>query len=69
LACFFEILGYADAFKDFANKLKAFPDSELSDVVFELGEELTEKKPKWAYYLLIRVYCYDKACRTAIEIA
>ncbi len=61
--------GYADVFKDFANKLKTFPDSKLGDVAFELGEEFIEKKPKWAYYLLLRVYCYDKFGHTAIEIA
>jgi hypothetical protein len=61
--------GNEDLFKDFGNQLKSFPNNAKDAVTFELGAELTGRKPEWAYYLLLRAYCYDEVGHTAIEIA
>lgn len=61
--------GNADLFKDFGNQLKSFPNKTKKNITFELGAELTGKKPEWDYYLLMRAYYYDEVGHIAIEIA
>lgn len=59
-----DFYGYADEFLDFANELCSFPKSIDSEIKYELGEQ----GQKWAYYILLRVFCYEKNGYTAIQI-
>jgi hypothetical protein len=56
--------GYSDEFQDFANELCTFPKSIDNEVKYELGEQ----GKKWAYYILLRVFCYENNGHTAIQI-
>lgn len=59
-----DFYGYADEFQDFANELCVFPKSIETEVKYELGEQ----GQKWAYYILLRVFCYENNGHTAIQI-
>jgi hypothetical protein len=64
-----EFWGTLDMFKEFADKLKTFPNSSKEDVVFEIGaEDKIDQKLKSAYHIFIRAYCFDQAAHTALEI-
>lgn len=63
-----EFWSYADLIKDFAEKLKTFPNNLKEEVVFEIGEELSDKRPVHQCYLLLRVYCFDAVGHVAIEV-
>jgi hypothetical protein len=65
---FLEFWCYANSIKDFAHKLKTFPGNLNEEVVFEIGEELSEKRPIHQCYLLLRVHCFDAVGHPAIEV-
>lgn len=52
---YMEFYGYADEFQDFADELCSFPKTINHEVKLELGKQ----DQKWAYYILLRVYCYE----------
>lgn len=55
---------YPDAFKEFASRLLSFPKTIDETVIFEVGED----DEKWAYYMLLKVFCYEVNGHTAIQI-
>ncbi len=59
-----EIFGYIDTFMEFGSQLSKFPSSSKDEVKYELGHEVEN----WAYYLLLRVFCYKPTGATAIEV-
>lgn len=59
-----DFYGYADEFQNFANELCSFPKSIDTEIKYELGEQ----GQKWAYYILLRVFCYENNGHTAIQI-
>lgn len=59
-----DFYGYAEEFQDFANELCSFPKSIDTEIEYELGEQ----GQKWAYYILLRVFCYESNGQTAIQI-
>jgi len=59
-----DFYGYADEFKAFATGLISFPITISDNIVYELGENIE----KWAYYMLLKVYCYEANGHTAIQI-
>lgn len=59
-----EVFGYLDTFKEFGSQLTKFPSSSKDEVKYELGHEIEN----WAYYLLLRVFCYKPTGATAIEV-
>ena len=59
-----DIYGYADNFKEFANGLLSFPKTINDKVKYELGE-IGER---WAYYILLDVFCYENNGHSAIHI-
>jgi hypothetical protein len=61
---FLNFYGYADDYKIFAEGLISFPKSISDTVIFEIGEDT----PKWAYYLFLKVFCYETNGRSAIYI-
>src|SRR5690606_20924468 len=50
-----DFYGYADNFKEFANGLLSFPKNITDKVKYELGES----GERWAYYILLDVFCYE----------
>jgi hypothetical protein len=56
--------GYLDEFENFANGLLTFPKTINDTVKYELGEVGNN----WAYYILLRVFCYDTNGYSAIHI-
>ena len=59
-----DFYGYADEFREFGHRLTEFPKS-ISDIVeFQIGED----DRKWAYYMLIKAFCYDASGHTALRI-
>ena len=61
---FFEFYGYSDTFQEFATGLIKFPKSITDIVLFEAGGN----NKKWAYYMQLNVFCYEKNGHTAIQI-
>lgn len=59
-----DFYGYADEFQDFASELCLFPKRVGTEIKYELGEQ----GQKWAYYILLRVFCYENNGHTAIQI-
>ena len=59
-----EFYGYREDWKEFAAKLRTFPKSPTDEVRFELGED----DEKWAYYLLLRAFCFDSLGHSALEV-
>tara|TARA_R110002124_G_scaffold286085_2_gene465873 strand:+ start:137 stop:565 length:429 start_codon:yes stop_codon:yes gene_type:complete len=59
-----DFYGYDDQFQNFAKELCTFPKNIDSEVIYELGEQ----GEKWAYYILVRVFCYENNGHTAIQI-
>ena len=56
--------GYSDAFKEFGSSLILFPQLITDTVSFQVGEN----DLKWAYYMLMKVFCYERNGHTAIQI-
>ena len=59
-----DFYGYADNFKEFANGLLSFPKNITDKVKYELGES----GERWAYYILLDVFCYENNGHSAIHI-
>lgn len=59
-----DFYGYSDTFNDFATGLISFPKTVNDVVTYELGES----GDKWAYYILLKVYCFEVNGHTAIQI-
>ncbi len=59
--------GEASTFKDFGNQLVSFGANLKQSVQFELGSE--NLSDRWAYYVLLRAYCYDAVGHAAVEVA
>ncbi len=61
---YLKFYGYSDTFKEFANSLILFPQLITDTVSFQVGEN----DIKWAYYLLMKIFCYERNGHTAIQI-
>ncbi len=59
-----DFYGDADEFQDFANELCSFPKTIDTEIKYELGKQ----GEKWAYYILLRVFCYENNGHTALQI-
>ena len=59
-----DFYGYTDEFQNFADRLCDFPKSIDSEVKYELGEQ----GDKWAYFILLRVFCYETNGHSAIHV-
>jgi hypothetical protein len=59
-----DFYGYADNFQEFATGLLSFPKTITDNVKYELGE----KGERWAYYILLEVFCYENNGHSAIHI-
>ena len=59
-----DFYGYADNFKEFSTGLLSFPKSITDKVKYELGE-IGER---WAYYILLNVFCYESNGYSAINV-
>jgi len=59
-----DFYGYADTFKEFATGLLSFPKTITEQVKYELGES----GERWAYYILLEVFCYDNNGHSAIHV-
>jgi hypothetical protein len=59
-----DFYGYTDEFKTFANGLITFPKTIDDTVQYELGEI----GGNWAYYILLKVFCYERNGHSAIHI-
>jgi hypothetical protein len=59
-----DFYGYIDTYNDFATGLISFPKTIKDIVSYELGEI----GDKWAYYILLKVYCFEVNGHTAIKI-
>jgi hypothetical protein len=60
--------GYGDTFKQFGERLTDFPMTIKDNVTYELGEDKNNGQPKWAYYMLLNVFCFDSAGQSAIKV-
>ncbi len=61
---FLEFYGEIQEFKSFGRKLSMFPENSEDIVKYELGDP----KENWAYYLSIKVFCFEPTGHSAIEI-
>ena len=59
-----DFYGYADNFNEFANGLLSFPKTITDKVKYELGE----RGERWAYYILLDVFCYENNGHSAIHV-
>ena len=59
-----DFYAYADEFKGFASGLLEFPKTINDTVKYELGE-IGER---WAYYILLEVFCYENNGNSAIHV-
>jgi hypothetical protein len=59
-----DFYGYADNFKEFAAGLLVFPKTVGDKVKYELGEI----GDRWAYYILLDVFCYESNGHSAIHV-
>lgn len=59
-----DFYGYADNFKEFSTGLLSFPKTITDKVKYELGE-IGER---WAYYILLNVFCYENNGYSAIQV-
>jgi len=60
--------GYGDNFKEFGDRLTDFPKTIKDNVTYELGEDKNNGQPKWAYYMLLNVFCFDSAGQSVIKV-
>lgn len=59
-----DFYGYADIFTEFASGLLSFPKTINDKVKYELGEV----GERWAYYILLDVFCYETNGHSAIHV-
>jgi len=59
-----DFYGYADNFKEFATGLLLFPKTVSDKVKYELGET----GERWAYYILLDVFCYASNGHSVIHV-
>lgn len=59
-----DFYGDAGTFNDFATELILFPKTIKDIVSYELGEI----GDNWAYYILLKVYCYEASGHSAIKV-
>lgn len=59
-----EIYGYDDEFQKFADDLIEFPKNINHEITFELGN----KDPKYAFYFMIKAYCFLRNGQSALKI-
>lgn len=59
-----DFYGYSDSFQHFATGLISFPKTLSDKVKLEIGESGT----RWAYYILLDVFCYENNGHSAIHI-
>lgn len=59
-----DFYGYANDFKEFANGLLSFPKTITDNVKYELGE----RGERWAFYILLDVFCYENNGHSAIHV-
>ena len=59
-----EFYEYLDCFKEFAEKLEFFPKNADDSITFQIGEN----SEQWAYYLRLKVYCYEPNGNSAIYV-
>lgn len=59
-----DFYGYPNIFKDFAAGLLSFPKTIDDKVKFEIGES----GEKWAYHILLDVFCHNGNGHSAIHI-
>lgn len=59
-----DFFGYTDTFEAFANELVEFPKTIEHIVLYELGEV----GERWAYYIFLKVFCYENNGYSAIQI-
>jgi len=60
--------GYADDFKEFGESLMNFPNGVKDVVTYELGEDKIDGQMKWAYYMLLKVFCFEASGHSAIKV-
>jgi len=58
-----DFYGYIDEFRSFGAELCSFPQNINHKIQYELGEQGN----KWAYYILLRVFCYETNGYSAIN--
>lgn len=59
-----DFYGYMNEFENFAHGLLIFPKNIHDAVKYELGEI----GDKWAYYILLRAFCYETNGYSAIHV-
>jgi len=59
-----DFYGCADNFKEFAIGLLSFPKTITENVKYELGES----SERWAYYILLDVFCYENNGHSSIHV-
>lgn len=59
-----DFYGYADNFKKFATGLLSFPKTITDKVKYEIGE-IGER---WAYYILLDVFCHESNGHSAVHV-
>lgn len=59
-----EFYEYLDCFKEFAEKLEIFPKDADDSITFQIGED----SEKYAYYMKLKVYCFEPNGNSAILI-
>ena len=59
-----DFYGYSDNFKEFGTQLLSFPKTITENVRYEIGE-IGER---WAYYLLLEVFCCENNGNSIIHI-
>jgi hypothetical protein len=63
-----EFWGYSDNFKEFGEGLLNFPNGPKDIVTYELGEDKTDGEMKWAYYILLKAFCFDPSGLSTIRV-
>jgi hypothetical protein len=59
-----EFYEYLDCFKEFAEKLEFFPKNANDSITFQIGEN----SEQWAYFLRLKVYCYEPNGNSTIYV-
>ena len=59
-----DFYGYSDNFKEFATGLRSFPKNIKENVKYELGE-IGER---WAYYILLDVFCHESNGYSVVHV-
>ena len=59
-----EFYGYKEDFKLIGDKLSVFPKNINDVAIFEVGQD----ERRFAYYLLIKAFCYDQSGHSALKI-